>query len=755
MNAFFESIANDSITYSIGMALVHFLWQATLVAIVFAAVRKLQRQYSSQTRYLTALLGLLVLVALPLMTFFVVNHNSQLDQAFVSTVPQGSNFSQSATSEFVSNPEVASGNHINDNGTAVTQPFPGDSAAGTYLSPPRASYLNASLPWLVVLWSAGVVILALQLMLGLNRIRSWRQSATVVSSKTMIKIRDRLCQRMHLKRPVQLLESFQAVSPIVISWVRPAILIPANVVTGLTPRELETILAHELAHIHRHDYLVNLAQAIIETILFYHPAVWWMSNCVREEREHCCDDMAVEICGDRKILVHALAKLEEFRCHDFQVAVAASDGSLIKRMTRILDGPQPRRHSVWPAGLVAFASVVCLAVTLLVSTGNSVAMANSTVSNSGVGDAIAKDISAEDQLQSAVFATIEESLNASFNQTQEMNDRQETNSVNPDEKAKQQNYVAAASGDQDWGPAPEQGNLRLRLTLKSNEVKEGLPVLASLELKNFGNDVESYNWQDFRTNGPLIVKNVDGDYDQYIASPFSTQGNLRQLQPGESVFIWKDFDVGTAYLLDQGQYSVQVIGYVPRRGDKTIPESNIQTLRISKGQQTPRKRFIRSLIARSPNWWNVTYNSYGMSASYNAYADKRAKDVLPKTKEPGDTTKADDHSAEKPAAAGEADSRLPTEKSPDGSDFGDLKKTEILKMLSLAKKRVSLGKIAPPQIGFKFTPEPLPAEDIGKNLTPLGNTELGYLYVRSNEKITELWPDHIAKIREAAKSIKK
>ena len=251
---------------------------------------------------------------------------------------------------------------------------------------------------------------------------------------------------------------------------------------------------------------------------------------------------------------------------------------------------------------------------------------------------------------------------------------------------------------QDWGPAPEQGDLRLRLTLKANEVKEGLPVLASLEIKNFGADTASYSSAGFEH---LIVKHVNGDADQYLASPEGTMTRSKSLQPGQSVFIWKDVDVGKKYLLDQGQYSVQVIGS-GWRGDKAIPESNIQTLKISKGQQTPQKRFMKSLIAVAPRGWQVSYNSYGMSAAYYHHLDKRPD--APKKPKP---------------------------------------------------MRVVGGKVAPPQISFKVVPEPLPAEKVVENLTPLGNTEMGYLYVWADEKITELWPEHIAKIREAAQSIKK
>src|SRR5262249_61594690 len=104
---------------------------------------------------------------------------------------------------------------------------------------------------------------------------------------------DRLIERMHLSRSVRLLATDRVDSPSVIGWLRPVILVPVGVLCGLAPEQVEALLAHELAHIRRHDYLVNVLQGIVESLLFYHPAVWWISNQIRAEREHCCDDLAV------------------------------------------------------------------------------------------------------------------------------------------------------------------------------------------------------------------------------------------------------------------------------------------------------------------------------------------------------------------------------------------------------------------------------------------------------------------------------
>ena len=125
------------------------------------------------------------------------------------------------------------------------------------------------------------------------------------------------------------------------------VLLPAAALSGLSPLQLQAILAHELAHVRRHDYLVNLLQSAVETLLFYHPAVWWISAEIRAERENCCDDLAVAVCGDRLVYVSALAELTSIERRAF--ALAATDGSLLTRVRRILGRPAAARRELPPS----------------------------------------------------------------------------------------------------------------------------------------------------------------------------------------------------------------------------------------------------------------------------------------------------------------------------------------------------------------------------------------------------------------------
>src|SRR5262249_15029310 len=136
----------------------------------------------------------------------------------------------------------------------------------------------------------------------------------------------------------RLLVSSDTDSPSVTGWLRPIILLPLSAIAGLTPDQLEAVLAHELAHIRRHDYLVNLLQMAAETVLFYHPAVWWISARIRHERDLCCDDLAVRACGGALCYARALTALEKMRAGHPALALGSTDGPLFLRIRRLISG---------------------------------------------------------------------------------------------------------------------------------------------------------------------------------------------------------------------------------------------------------------------------------------------------------------------------------------------------------------------------------------------------------------------------------
>src|SRR5207245_2644595 len=165
----------------------------------------------------------------------------------------------------------------------------------------------------------------------------------------------RRAARLRVSRPVRVLESAVVQVPAVVGWLRPVILLPASALTGLTPQQLDVLLAHELAHVRRYDYLVNLVQSAIEILLFYHPAVRWVSRRVREEREHCCDDLAVAVCGDAHLYARALLMMESLRAKTPALALSAAGtqgGTLLGRVRRLVAPTPVEPVPRWMAGVV-------------------------------------------------------------------------------------------------------------------------------------------------------------------------------------------------------------------------------------------------------------------------------------------------------------------------------------------------------------------------------------------------------------------
>ena len=167
--------------------------------------------------------------------------------------------------------------------------------------------LRPAIPWLVPVWVFGVALLSLRNLGGWVAIQRLKVLSTSAVDQEIHDMADRLRCRLKLRRAVKLLASAKAVSPMVVGVFKPVILVPASVLCGLSAAQLESILAHESAHVRRHDYLVNLLQSVIETLLFYHPAVWWIARQIRIERENCCDDVVVSFTRNRVAYVRALA----------------------------------------------------------------------------------------------------------------------------------------------------------------------------------------------------------------------------------------------------------------------------------------------------------------------------------------------------------------------------------------------------------------------------------------------------------------
>lgn len=206
----------------------------------------------------------------------------------------------------------------------------------------------------------GVLCLSLRLAGGWVYARRLCRRKVQPTSQEWRSLLSRLARQLGIKQRVQILESSLATIPTVIGWLKPVILLPTAALAGLSPTQLEAILIHELAHIRRLDYLVNLLQTLVEILLFYHPAVWWVSRRIRIERENCCDDVAVTVLGDARGYAIALTRMEELRGEVPTLAVAASGGSLLNRIRRLLSPVPTSRASVSWVGLALAVSMLAI-----------------------------------------------------------------------------------------------------------------------------------------------------------------------------------------------------------------------------------------------------------------------------------------------------------------------------------------------------------------------------------------------------------
>lgn len=259
-------------------------------------------------------------------------------------------------------PGAAEGDAARTPANDVRTPLPAAASAAGRTFALAQPIVARAMPWLVLAWLSGVLALSIRLLGGWWSTRSLRLVGVSPVPDWCEAQLAALSARMRVGRAVAIVSSFRTSVPVVLGHVKPVIVLPAAAVSGLSPAQLDAILAHELAHVRRHDYLVNLAQAVIETLLFYHPAVWWVSRQVRETREHCCDDLAVTVCRSRREYVHALLDLEQLRDSTPAFALGATDGSLLARGRRLLAPPERAASAPRLAASVIALFVVASAV---------------------------------------------------------------------------------------------------------------------------------------------------------------------------------------------------------------------------------------------------------------------------------------------------------------------------------------------------------------------------------------------------------
>ncbi len=332
-----------TLAQALSAALLHFVWQGSVVAILLSVALFLLRKRPAAWRYVASCVALAMLAALPPATAWILARGAGGGGRGLPFGP----------------------------GPALFGPGPVRATAAYFFATvaPAAQWPASAVSWLerveswaLPVWSLGVLLLSLRLVWGARQLYGLRRRGEPATGPVLAAVA-RLGARMGVRRPVAVWISALADGPSVVGWIRPVILLPSATLLGLTPEQLEAVLAHEMAHIQRFDYAVNLLQMLIETLLFYHPAVWWVSARMRHERELCCDDLAVESCGNALCYARALTRLERLRLVAPGMAMASAGGPLLYRIQRLMGAAGPEyRPSRLPAILAVCLGLGCLAL---------------------------------------------------------------------------------------------------------------------------------------------------------------------------------------------------------------------------------------------------------------------------------------------------------------------------------------------------------------------------------------------------------
>ncbi|SNT19486.1 BlaR1 peptidase M56 [Granulicella rosea] len=353
---------------ALGWTLLHFCWQGTAVAVAYTLLDRMTSRAAAPVRYATALLALAMMPVAAALTFTDQLHMARLQTANPArTVTLPATYTPSVDSEASQTPQQAF--------QAVA-----DLALETTFEAHQelAARAERAMPYIDALWLVGMLLLTLRSLGGWWQLHQMRRRARGLVPLAVQAAFDRVRVRLRAGRRVALRISDEVISPLAMGVWRATVILPVSAVVRLPMEELEAVLAHELGHIQRWDYLCNLAQTAIESVLFFHPSVWWLSRIVRERRELCCDAIAARSCADPVVYARALLQLEEHRAErriDLPLAMAI-DGcgtSLLSRIKQVLGEDAPMESRMTSGVRVAAAAGVVMA--LLLSSKVSTALA--------------------------------------------------------------------------------------------------------------------------------------------------------------------------------------------------------------------------------------------------------------------------------------------------------------------------------------------------------------------------------------------
>ncbi|CAN5443043.1 hypothetical protein BH23BAC1_BH23BAC1_16120 [soil metagenome] len=336
---FLENIIPGEYIQALGWTLLHSIWQAAIIALLVGLLLVLIHR-STSVRYMIAASAMPLMLVTALVTFYITYNSastSAKDQQILLN-----NLAADPSEEY-----TAIRNDQEEQAVSLISQY--------------KSYFSSHFPLIITIWFLGILVLTLKFLGGLAYVQRLKKYKTVDITYQWEHKLKLISQKIGLHKTVRLLESSLVAVPMVVGYIKPVILLPVGAMTGLSTSQVEAILAHELAHILRKDYLVNILQTIIEILFFFHPAIWWISARVREERENCCDDIALQVNESSLVYAKALTTLGEMQVEAPQMAMAVTGKTnlLFKRIKRMLT--KPTQHPTFSEGFItACALFICV-----------------------------------------------------------------------------------------------------------------------------------------------------------------------------------------------------------------------------------------------------------------------------------------------------------------------------------------------------------------------------------------------------------
>lgn len=353
MNAL-QSILSSEVVTAFGWALLHSLWQGAVIALIASLIMAFQQKYNPKVRY-AVFYGLLMLIPVCFaITFALVYHPMNVPLS----PPQHQQFlSQSLINPGANTPEGQETGRISSWISGI------------------AGFFEGRMHWLFLLWFGGFLAFMIRFAGSMGYIYRLRTFRLMEVSGEMQKRLKELSEQIGMRKMVRLKESALVKVPVTLGLLRPVILFPIGLLSGVPVEQIEAILLHELAHIYRRDYLLNILQSLVEMIFFYHPVTWWLSGLVRTEREHVCDDIALSIHHDRINYIKALTTMEEMNVKSSPLLATAVTGPrkrMLQRVTRLVN---PEKLSKgFSESIIGFLMLVAVVITI---SANAIAIAGS------------------------------------------------------------------------------------------------------------------------------------------------------------------------------------------------------------------------------------------------------------------------------------------------------------------------------------------------------------------------------------------